>query len=1849
MSAGFRALPCADLTRAVEELLLPRLTAALRDRKPGHCMRVSDLDRDLMVALAQGLRGGVPAASVFVLAEGAPQAGNDLYVSSTKLVELRNPLPDGSLRPPLCVFLPANLRTSAEDSFGSATFEEFPVGDTYEAIRNRLLERAPASVQGYVRDALQLLREQRWRWAGTVAQVRYLLCAQANGNDGEAYGGALPELGLVPDFKLFDDPTTAYGRVRKNLECLRHLTDGGTSVRARVLELDLINKGLRRRLAEYLVEESIEDPAAWTREIVLNRKNWDLSFDKWEFASEIAPDKIAFMRVETDLPVVAHDETDERRIDLVGQQVLAPKDRRTFNVAVDVSPHPAQVQGLEHFTVQIMSKDAGPIGAARKVKVWKNTRTTCSVSFSKLNKIDFEEGWHFVRVLPWTADGDPIPIDEPAEQVAKRSHESEPFYVLPDADLEEDPPQRAVPKAESVEHARLDRQFTAILQAREPADIAPESIGWTQRTTARRTAAQETIEAKFGKEGAFQIAVARWMKIVEQRILANPERPVSWRMQLHMGQPETPTGDICEWPASAAVQSFLDARTAYFTRIVQGEKQLVSQGLDFLTAAPQVLAYATAYIDLLKDLSSKVARESGADQLKAIVALRSALAVDTVRLVVEDYRGHAREGALLAPTHPLRSLWLLGWAQLGAAWVRATTKGPDEHVTPARDAILRGISSVNFPPMLPISDGRVFVAVDNLHPFWSLYAPATEEDPRGLLGDVCAALGLPEPAIGGSAITGDVLASRIERYLVQHPYVRTLAINAFNPGRATVLADALAALQRQEAFQTLRYDIRLFVPDPDSPGVGEALSSLLAGEGTLASEAFSVPTGSHIFPKLTVAVRGTADFRASPARYRAHLSFLFDVFPPEDVGAGRPFRTERTVPLHGLVQDFTIRFRDDDTGTGWQRQPRHGTPTMIAGAAETTELLGQLPALISSATATVALANPDFESRPIIHLQLDADERALISEVHDASDWVFTVDRNMGIEFFDHGGRRDRPDYLIDYTPAAVPDHGHRLVISSRSLAELEAILRPVLRDYGLDAEGRHAVVILEQLRSLSGRLALKLVSSPTARAEALGMALARLFLEYQGALRNQIVVPLDSHLDLFRTARKHAEEIGDEVTLRRTDLALFDLDLAKRTITCNLVEVKCYAQNLGLSGYGQLKERVTEQLNQSERILQKHFDSNRTTPDRPDRLLKTRELSTLLEFYLDRGVRYGLMDPAAADEARALLDYLEDGYTLRFTRAGLVFDFDRPGTEPPEHEVGIEFYRIGSDLIRVLVDRVAPRERSDISTGDDNGGGDGDGEAGVVSPQAASPIPKLTAAAFLVVERARSTTAELGVEREPDRQVSERADTPGTSESRLVEEIEVPERTPLLARMEPVDTPADMSGRTSVTGSRDATALRDGPHSASHASSSGAELALAGAVEDGPAPNEGMFSPVPHDVVLGVVDASPQFGILGEASGRKIALDLNQTHTISLFGVQGGGKSYTLGSVIEMACMPIEGVNILPRPLAGVIFHYSSTLDYKPEFTSMVASNSGEAEITMLRERYNAEPRALQDLVILTPAAKVDERSAEYPGIKVLPIAFAASELKAAHWKFLMGAVGSQSMYIRQLGLIMKKLRGELTLDGLRRGIDDSGLSDYLKELALLRLRFAEEYVDDRHRLTDVLRPGRLVIVDLRDEFVEKDEALGLFVVLLQMFAETTYEGRPFNKLVVFDEAHKYIDSPDLVAGLVEVVREMRHKGTSIMVASQDPPSVPTSLIELSTQIILHKFNSPAWLKHVQKANAALDALTPAKLAALGPGDAYVWSSKATDDAFTRGAVKIHCRPRVTLHGGGTKTAVARDKKARD
>ena len=398
-------------------------------------------------------------------------------------------------------------------------------------------------------------------------------------------------------------------------------------------------------------------------------------------------------------------------------------------------------------------------------------------------------------------------------------------------------------------------------------------------------------------------------------------------------------------------------------------------------------------------------------------------------------------------------------------------------------------------------------------------------------------------------------------------------------------------------------------------------------------------------------------------------------------------------------------------------------------------------------------------------------------------------------------------------------------------------------------------------------------------------------------------------------------------------------------------------------------------------------------------------------------------------------------------------------------------------------------------------------------------------------------------------------------------------------------------------------------------------------------------------DVTIGKNSDSLQFGILGKAlsNNRKIAIDLNECNTISLFGVQGAGKSYTIGSITEMVVKQFSKVNLLPAPMASVIFHYSDSMDYAPEFTSMVYPNDDAGQLAKLKAEYGAEASSVNDVVLLAPASQVDIRKSEYPSIDVHPIGFDSSELAVRDWMFLLGAMGNDSTYIKELKQIMKACRYDMSLANIRKGVAESShMSSSQRSLAEQKLDFASEYITDGNKLQQYLRPGRLIIVDLRDEFIEKDEALGLFVVMLNVFSSVMkVDGRAFNKFIVFDEAHKYMNNKELVGSITTAIREMRHKGVSVMIASQDPMSLPTEIIELSSIVVMHRFSSPAWVKHVQKAITPLQTLTPTEMASLGSGEAYIWANKSTDKAITQRPIKISIRPRVTKHGGDTIQAI--------
>ena len=105
-------------------------------------------------------------------------------------------------------------------------------------------------------------------------------------------------------------------------------------------------------------------------------------------------------------------------------------------------------------------------------------------------------------------------------------------------------------------------------------------------------------------------------------------------------------------------------------------------------------------------------------------------------------------------------------------------------------------------------------------------------------------------------------------------------------------------------------------------------------------------------------------------------------------------------------------------------------------------------------------------------------------------------------------------------------------------------------------------------------------------------------------------------------------------------------------------------------------------------------------------------------------------------------------------------------------------------------------------------------------------------------------------------------------------------------------------------------------------------------------------------------------------------------------------------------------------------------------------------------------------------------------------------------------------------------------------QAIAASGLTPPAMRFAMDRLELAAEYIGDGESLGALLHPGRTIVVDLRDEWIERDEALALFLCLTRVFTRPAAAGVTCNKLLVFDEAHKYMADSALTATVVETAR---------------------------------------------------------------------------------------------------------------
>lgn len=395
-------------------------------------------------------------------------------------------------------------------------------------------------------------------------------------------------------------------------------------------------------------------------------------------------------------------------------------------------------------------------------------------------------------------------------------------------------------------------------------------------------------------------------------------------------------------------------------------------------------------------------------------------------------------------------------------------------------------------------------------------------------------------------------------------------------------------------------------------------------------------------------------------------------------------------------------------------------------------------------------------------------------------------------------------------------------------------------------------------------------------------------------------------------------------------------------------------------------------------------------------------------------------------------------------------------------------------------------------------------------------------------------------------------------------------------------------------------------------------------------------------DIIVGD-DKDTDTGLLGwSPDGESVGLDMfaglyensERAHAISIFGVPESGKSYTLGVILEMALSPQPGVR-RGKPLPAVVFHYDQNVAYKPEFAKMAAPTPVSTDIEDLRTS-GISPKGVDDVTVLVPPWRVSERERDFPDANVRGLTFSPRDLGVEQWLLFMGVPGSAALYIDQIRQLLLGLdvAGELSLSAIREAVGEASMSDSSKKLAMQRLELASQWVSEEGaELGSWLKPGRLVVLDIRDPMIDVKDAMRLCLISVGLLQTVQGDNRePMPKLIVLDEAHKYLHK-DFAKEMETIVNQRRHTATTVAIASQNPDSIPPDVLEKSSVVALHKLTSGKQINHVKKAVEGLSQISNSDVTKLKKGQAIMWSTASTDPRVTDAGLNVSVRKRYSRH----------------
>lgn len=392
----------------------------------------------------------------------------------------------------------------------------------------------------------------------------------------------------------------------------------------------------------------------------------------------------------------------------------------------------------------------------------------------------------------------------------------------------------------------------------------------------------------------------------------------------------------------------------------------------------------------------------------------------------------------------------------------------------------------------------------------------------------------------------------------------------------------------------------------------------------------------------------------------------------------------------------------------------------------------------------------------------------------------------------------------------------------------------------------------------------------------------------------------------------------------------------------------------------------------------------------------------------------------------------------------------------------------------------------------------------------------------------------------------------------------------------------------------------------------------------------------VPPKAFIGWNETTTRWGIIGRLPGlnEPVALDFDHPKTMGIFGYMGSGKSYLLGNIMESALEEIPGINTLTAPLSVIIFNYRRNASDRFELSSLTLPNQKKTDVEELASTFGAQPKGIKDVLVLSlPGELNDLRKEEYGLAGSSELFFAPDKLSVEDWELLMGEPGSNAVFARTIRSVLLDLRllGEITFENLQDRVL-SKLGKQSAKAAELRFEFVQRYLSEKRgtNFESLLKPGRALVIDLRQPLFNKDDAMRFFLVCANSISKV--QGQ-FNKLIVFDEAHEYL-SDEFGEKLDNRIRNMRHEGTSYVFATQDVGSIPTAIRRFITTRFVFSLGTR---QNVEDLIKFAPEFKEQKLLGIDAGFCWVQAGQSIHNLFERPRL-VQIRPRATQHGGASR-----------